>query len=51
MLRRDFLKSAAVASAAATAGISIPSSLSAAQANAEEGWKWDKAVCRFCGTG
>lgn len=51
MLRRDFLKSAAVASAAATAGISIPNSLSAAQANAEEGWKWDKAVCRFCGTG
>ena len=51
MLRRDFLKSAAVASAAATARISIPSSLSAAQANAEEGWKWDKAVCRFCGTG
>ncbi len=51
MLRRDFLKSAAIASAAATAGISVPHSLSAAQASAEGGWKWDKAVCRFCGTG
>lgn len=51
MLRRDFLKSAAVASAAVTAGISVPSSLSAAQSNAESGWKWDKSVCRFCGTG
>ena len=51
MLRRDFLKSAAAASAALTAGMSIPSSLSAAQNNAESGWKWDKSVCRFCGTG
>lgn len=51
MQRRDFLKNAAVASAAATAGISIPQSLSAAASNAESNWKWDKAVCRFCGTG
>ena len=51
MLRRDFLKSAAAASAALTAGMSVPSSLSAAQNNAESGWKWDKSVCRFCGTG
>lgn len=51
MLRRDFLKSAAVASAAVTAGMSVPSSLSAAQGSAESGWKWDKSVCRFCGTG
>lgn len=51
MERRDFLKNAAVASAALTAGISLPSTLSAAVGNAESGWKWDKAVCRFCGTG
>lgn len=50
MLRRDFIKSAAVASAAVSAGISIPSSLAAAS-KGESGWKWDKAVCRFCGTG
>lgn len=49
MQRREFLKSAAVASAAATAGISIPKSLDAA--TGEKGWKWDKAACRFCGTG
>lgn len=50
MLRRDFIKSAAVASAAVSAGISLPSSLAAAS-KGESGWKWDKAVCRFCGTG
>ena len=49
MQRREFLKSAAVASAAATAGIAIPKTLDAA--TGEKGWKWDKAACRFCGTG
>ncbi|RDU63482.1 nitrate reductase catalytic subunit NapA [Helicobacter sp. MIT 14-3879] len=49
MNRRDFLKNAAIASAAVTAGITVPSSLNAA--NADNGWKWDKSVCRFCGTG
>jgi nitrate reductase NapA len=49
--RRDFLKSAAVASAAAAVGISIPVEVRAAAAKGEEGWRWDKSVCRFCGTG
>ncbi|WP_345993055.1 nitrate reductase catalytic subunit NapA [Sulfurimonas sp. HSL-1716] len=49
--RRDFLKSSAAASAAAAVGISIPSDLKAAADEAEAGWRWDKAACRFCGTG
>jgi nitrate reductase NapA len=49
--RRDFLKSSAAASAAAAVGMSVPSSLSAASTTAEAGWRWDKAACRFCGTG
>ncbi len=49
--RRDFLKSSAAASAAAAVGMSVPSSLSAAATSAEAGWRWDKAACRFCGTG
>lgn len=48
MNRRDFIKSTAAAAACASAGIALPANL-----NAEEnhGWRWDKAVCRFCGTG
>ena len=49
--RRDFLKSTAAASAAAAVGISVPSEVKAAAEQAEAGWRWDKAVCRFCGTG
>ena len=49
--RRDFLKTTAAASAAAAVGISVPSELKAAAEQAEAGWRWDKAVCRFCGTG
>jgi nitrate reductase NapA len=50
--RRDFVKSSAVAAAAATIGISLPSSLKASPtATSEDGWRWDKSVCRFCGTG
>ncbi len=51
MNRRDFLKSSAAAAAAGAVGISIPAELSAAATQAEEGWRWDKAPCRFCGTG
>ena len=47
--RRDFLKLNAAAAAAAAAGITLPG---AAQAQTEEsGIRWDKAPCRFCGTG
>ncbi|MDY6056207.1 MAG: periplasmic nitrate reductase subunit alpha [Campylobacter lanienae] len=49
MDRRDFIKSSAVAAACSAAGLSAPSSLGAA--NKEQDWRWDKAVCRFCGTG
>ncbi len=49
--RRDFLKKAAATSAAAAVGVSVPHSLLLASESAEFGWKWDKSVCRFCGTG
>jgi nitrate reductase NapA len=49
--RRDFLKITAAASAAAAVGITVPQSAKAAAAQAESGWRWDKSVCRFCGTG
>jgi len=49
--RREFLKSATAASAAAAVGMTVPSTLSAAAAKAESKWRWDKAACRFCGTG
>ena len=51
MNRRDFLKSSAAAAAASAVGISVPSEVKAAAAKGEDGWRWDKAVCRFCGTG
>ncbi len=47
--RRDFFKSSAIAATAAAAGITLPVG-SAAQA-ATDGIRWDKAPCRFCGTG
>ncbi|WP_169765933.1 nitrate reductase catalytic subunit NapA [Campylobacter curvus] len=50
MNRRDFIKSAAASAACASAGIAMPANLSAAS-EAEKGWRWDKAACRFCGTG
>ena len=49
--RRDFLKTSAAASAAAAVGIAVPSELQAAAKQAESDWRWDKSVCRFCGTG
>ncbi len=49
--RRDFLKSSAAASAAAAMGMVVPTGLQAAAKEAESGWRWDKAACRFCGTG
>jgi len=49
--RRDFLKSSAAASAASAIGMSVPSELQANANKAEGDWRWDKAACRFCGTG
>jgi nitrate reductase NapA len=51
MNRRDFLKSSAAAAAAGAVGITVPAEIQAAAAKGEEGWRWDKAACRFCGTG
>jgi len=49
--RREFLKNAAAASAASAVGIAVPSNLQASANEAQKDWRWDKAACRFCGTG
>lgn len=49
--RRDFLKNSAAVAAASAVGISIPKEAQAAAEKAESKWRWDKAACRFCGTG
>lgn len=49
MNRRDFIKSAAASAACVSAGVSLPSNLAANEG--KDGWRWDKATCRFCGTG
>ncbi|MCL2345005.1 MAG: nitrate reductase catalytic subunit NapA [Desulfobulbus sp.] len=50
LTRRDFIKSNAVAAAAAAAGISVPAA-TLAQQKGDDGVRWDKGVCRYCGTG
>ncbi len=49
--RRNFLKTTAAATAAAAVGISIPEEAKAAAKAEQADWRWDKAACRFCGTG
>lgn len=49
--RREFLKHAAATAAASAIGMALPQEAQAAAALAQKGWRWDKAVCRFCGTG
>ncbi len=51
LTRREFIKRAAAVSAAGAIGMNIPETALAQVADAEKGWKWDKGVCRFCGTG
>ncbi|HFD16490.1 MAG TPA: nitrate reductase catalytic subunit NapA, partial [Rhodospirillales bacterium] len=48
--RRDFVKSTAVAATAATAGIALTDGSARAVGPAND-IRWDKGVCRFCGTG
>ena len=48
--RRSFMKANAVAAAAAAAGISVPAAARAVVGQSDA-IKWDKAPCRFCGTG
>jgi len=47
--RRDFIKTNAIAATAAAAGITIPAVSVAAKQ--KDSIRWDKAPCRFCGTG
>ncbi len=49
--RREFIKSSAVMAAATAAMVSLPKTIKARASEGEKGWKWDKSVCRFCGTG
>lgn len=52
MNRREFIKNNAIAAAAATAGIGIPVVAEAQQGSGgSTKVRWDKAACRFCGTG
>ena len=52
MDRREFIKTNAIAAAAASAGIGIPAVAEAQQpANGSTRVRWDKAACRFCGVG
>ena len=52
MTRRAFVKANAAASAAAVAGITLPASATNLIVSSKETEiKWDKAPCRFCGTG
>lgn len=48
--RRSFMKANAVAAAAAAAGLNVPG-VARAVVGQQEAIKWDKAPCRFCGTG
>jgi nitrate reductase NapA len=49
--RRQFLKTTAAVSAATAIGMAVPDELKAVAKQTEAGWRWDKSVCRFCGTG
>ncbi|WP_456380154.1 nitrate reductase catalytic subunit NapA [Thiolapillus sp.] len=51
LTRRDFIKSNAIAAAAATAGVTLSATKVALAATDEDGVRWDKAACRYCGTG
>ena len=52
LTRRDFIKTSAAAAAAAAAGVTLPGAGNALAAVAKDaGVRWDKGVCRFCGTG
>ena len=51
LTRRDFLKSNLAVTAAASAGMPVSDAALAAASATEADWQWDKAVCRFCGTG
>ncbi len=49
--RREFIRNSAIASAAAAAGIPVPGHVAEAVVEGDQGLKWSKAPCRYCGTG
>ena len=50
--RREFIKIQAIAAAATSAGIAVPAlATDADKAGSGSAVRWDKGVCRFCGTG
>ncbi len=54
LTRREYIKTNAVAAAAAAAGITLPAAKGQAvpsESSSGSGIRWDKAPCRFCGTG
>ncbi|WP_419811934.1 nitrate reductase catalytic subunit NapA [Bacterioplanoides sp.] len=52
LTRRDVIKAQAAATAAAVAGVSLPSSASnIITSSSDNTLTWSKAPCRFCGTG
>ncbi len=51
LTRRDFIKTNALAATAAAAGISLPGVQQVLAAEDDLKIRWDKAPCRFCGTG
>jgi nitrate reductase NapA len=50
LTRRDFIKTNAIAATAAAAGVTIPG-IGEVMAKSGNVIRWDKAPCRFCGTG
>src|SRR5690606_35377066 len=53
LTRRDFIKLTAASTAAAAGGIALPANARGNVATSSEltRLRWDKAPCRFCGTG
>jgi len=52
LTRREFVKSNAIAATAVAAGVAIPASATNLLAKSSDTEiRWDKAPCRFCGTG
>jgi nitrate reductase (cytochrome) len=51
MNRRNFFKASAAAATAAAAGVTLPGAVKEALAATATTIRWDKAPCRFCGTG
>ena len=49
LTRREFVKTNAIAATASVAGITIPGIKEAIAG--DDTIRWDKAACRFCGTG